>query len=232
MNTLVLFDIDGTLVQGGPAKDAFHSAMEATYGTRGAVDQVSFSGKTDPQIARELLVGVGRSDEDVNAGLPRLWDLYLTGLGLRLPHRPMEVLPGVAELLDAMDAIADMERGLVTGNILDGARLKLGSADLDHRFPINGELVGAFGSDSEHRDDLPGIAMMRAEAAWGRRFAPERVVIVGDTPRDVACGQFAGTRTLAVATGRFEVEALRSAGADVVLEDLSDTDRVVEWILE
>jgi phosphoglycolate phosphatase len=232
VNTLVLFDIDGTLVQGGPAKDAFHSAMEATYGTRGAVDQVSFSGKTDPQIARELLLGVGRSHAEVNAGLPQLWDLYLAGLGRRLPDLPMEILPGVVELLDVLDGLVEIGRGLVTGNILDGARLKLGSADLHRRFPINGELVGAFGCDSEHRDDLPGIAMMRAEKVWGRRFAPERVVIVGDTPRDVACGQFAGTRTLAVATGRFEVDALQSAGADLVLEDLSDTDRVVEWILE
>ena len=231
MNTLVLFDIDGTLVQGGPAKDAFHAAMERTFGTRGAVDRVSFSGKTDPQIARELLVAEGWEDIDVDHGLPGLFDLYLAGLGSRLPERPMEILPGVVELLDSLDHESGTARGLVTGNILGGARLKLGSAGLEERFPLDGELVGAFGSDSEHRDDLPGIAMRRAEEVWGRSFAPDRVVVVGDTPRDVACGRFAGTRTLAVATGRFDSGSLEAAGADVVLDDLSETGRVLDFLL-
>ena len=232
MKILVLFDIDGTLVEGGPAKEAFQSAMETTYGTPGAMDRVSFAGKTDPQIARELLLGVGRSDEEVDVGFSRLWDLYLSGLDSRLRDRPMKILPGVAELLDALDGIPDAARGLVTGNILGGAKLKLGSVGLERRFPLDGMLVGAFGSDSEHRDDLPGIAMRRAEEAWGLRIHPERVVVVGDTPQDVACGRFARTRTLAVATGRFGAKALKESGADEVLADLSETDRVLELILD
>jgi phosphoglycolate phosphatase len=229
LRILALFDIDGTLVSGGPAKLAFQEAMVDTFGTAGDVEGVSFAGKTDPQIARELLEGMGLAGHEIKRGFPQLWKRYLAGLEARLPDSPMEVLPGVSALLDAVHASGgQVALGLVTGNILGGARLKLGSVGLDRRFPLDGTLVGGFGSDSEDRDHLPGIAIRRARAVWGTEVRAEQVVVIGDTPRDVACGQAAGTRTLAVATGHFTAEALSGAGADVVLEDLSDTDRVME----
>jgi phosphoglycolate phosphatase len=225
MKQLLLFDIDGTLVRGGPAKGAFQRALVDTYGTAGPIDAWEFSGKTDPQIARELLRQAGIDDADIDRGLPDLWAGYLAGLEAGLADRPMELLPGVAPLLDALDALetsGEVALGLVTGNLARGAELKLASAGLRSTFAI-----GGFGSDHEQRDRLPGIALDRAHAALGRRFSGAEVVVIGDTPRDVACGRAHGTRTIGVATGGFAVEALRACGADEVLEDFTETERVL-----
>ncbi len=227
MRRLVLFDIDGTLIRGGPAKDAFHEAMVSTFGTSGAIQGHDFSGKTDPQIARELLTGAGLAQADVDRGFPRLWERYLEELEARLPEKPVDVLPGVPGLLDALEATGEVALGLVTGNIVRGARLKLGSAGLAERFQ-----VGGFGSDSEERNDLPAIAIRRAREAWEVDFSGEAVVIVGDTPRDVACGRHGGCRTVAVATGRFSAGELRRVEPDHLFDDLSHTSRVVEVLLD
>jgi phosphoglycolate phosphatase-like HAD superfamily hydrolase len=112
--------------------------------------------------------------------------------------------------------------GLVTGNILGGAKLKLEWAGLWDRFD-----VGSFGSDHEERDELPIIALGRAEERWGRSIEPAEALIVGDTPRDIACGRACAIRTVAVATGTYSAAALVAAGADHVLRDLSTTDQVV-----
>jgi len=225
MKRLILFDIDGTMLAGGPAKAAFETAMLDTYGTVGDIANVSFGGKTDPQIARELLTRVGFDDRAVDEGLPALWQRYLANLEAGLGERPMRVLAGVRELLDALVAIDGVGVGLVTGNIVQGARLKLGSAGLWERFAI-----GSYGSDSEERDHLPAIALERARKHWRAEFASEQAVIVGDTPRDVRCARAGGTRVLAVATGRFTFSELVDAGADHVVEDLAATDRVVELL--
>jgi len=181
---LILFDIDGTLVRGGPAKDAFEHAMVETFGTTGDVAGVSFAGKTDPQIARELLTRAGFTRDEIDSRLPELWPRYLGHLEDRLVDRPMEVLSGVEALLDALSPHREeVGLGLLTGNIEGGARLKLDSARLWGRFRM-----GSFGSDHEERDELPAIALDRARETWGREVAPEAAVVVGDTPRDVACG--------------------------------------------
>lgn len=224
---LILFDIDGTLVRGGPAKEAFEEAMVETFGTAGDVNGMSFAGKTDPQIARELLVGVGFGAEDIDRGFDALWPRYLRNLEARLPDRPVEVIEGVAELLDALDPHGDVGVGLLTGNIEGGARLKLGSARLWERFR-----VGSYGSDHEERDRLPAIAIERACAHWGRAIEPAEAVVVGDTPRDVSCGRAGGARTLAVATGRYGTAELEETGADRVLRDLTATRAVLEWLLD
>ncbi|HZD03989.1 MAG TPA: HAD hydrolase-like protein, partial [Longimicrobiales bacterium] len=114
----------------------------------------------------------------------------------------------------------------VTGNIVEGARLKLGSVGLVHRFR-----VGGFGSDHEIREHLPGIAIRRARDAFGAAFHRRDVVIVGDTPRDVACGRHEGTRTLGVATGHHDADELREAGADLVVADLTETRVVADALL-
>ena len=226
MHTLILFDIDGTLVRGTAAKIAFETAMVETYGTAGAVDSYDFSGKTDPQIARELLLAAGLEDAAVEAGLAGLWDRYIGELGSRIIENPMKLLPGVADLIAALDAEPDVALGLVTGNIIRGARLKLGSVGLAECFE-----VGGYGSDHEVREYLPAIALERAFEAWGVRFPPESAVIVGDTPRDVQCGKHEGTRTVAVATGRIPREQLEATGADAVFDDFSDVGSVIEVLL-
>lgn len=226
MKRLLLFDIDGTLVRGGPAKKAFHQALEEVFGTAGAIRDHNFSGKTDPQIARELLDGAGLSGQEIQAGFPALWASYLGRMAARLPQEPMEVIPGVEELLRHLAGREEVAMGLLTGNILEGARLKLGSVGLLGHFP-----VGGFGSDSENRDDLPGVAMERAAEEWGVDFHPRNVVVVGDTPRDVSCGRNGGTRTVAVATGRYDVATLRETGADHVLPHMEDLQEAVRALL-
>ena len=226
MRRLILFDIDGTLLWGGPAKHAFVDAMVETYGTTGDHELVSFAGKTDPQIARELLVGAGLDAEEIERGFERLWQRYLSHLEERLRDDPVEVLPGVGGLLDALAEHDDVGVGLLTGNIEGGARLKLGSGGLWGRFAF-----GSYGSDHEERDALPAIAVGRARALWGDRVRAEHAVVVGDTPRDVACGRAGGTRTLAVATGSYSVAELEAVGPDHVLEDLSSTLDVMDLLL-
>ncbi len=226
MNHLVLFDIDGTLVSGGPAKHAFHVAMIEAYGTAGDIELHEFSGKTDPQIARELLRGAGVDDRSIDQDLPRLWGAYLRELEARLPALPMDVLPGARALVDHLASLEEVALGLVTGNIADGARLKLGSAGFHDRFTL-----GGYGSDAEERDELPAIALERARERWRIDFEPDRVVVVGDTPRDVQCGRAHGLRTVAVATGSFSAGALQESGPDAVLDDFQDLRRVLEALL-
>lgn len=229
MNRLLLFDIDGTLVRGGPAKGAFHRALLETFGTAGPIDGWEFSGKTDPQIARELLREAGLDDARIDEGLPLLWDGYLAGLEAGLRDAPMERLPGVSRLIEALEELearGEVALGLVTGNLSRGAELKLASAGLRARWE-----VGGYGSDHEERDALPVVALERAWSSWGRRFEGQEAVIIGDTPRDVACGRAHGLATIGVATGTFGVEILAESGADRVLEDLDDTDRVLDALL-
>ena len=226
MRRLLLFDIDGTLVRGGPAKGAFHAALVETFGTAGDIEVHDFAGKTDPQIARELLRGHGVDDADIDAGFPRLWDRYLHHLGDRLPAHPMNVLPGVASLLEALSGRAGVALGLLTGNIVRGAELKLRSVGLFDHFR-----TGSYGSDSEIRNDLAPIALRRARETWQVDFDPGDAWVVGDTPADIHCGRAGGTHTLGVATGRYGTDALAAAGADVVLHDLADTGRAVALLL-
>lgn len=226
MKTLLLFDIDGTLLTGGPARAAFQSALESTFGRAGEIDGHDFSGKTDPQIARELLRGAGLADAEIDAGLPRLFEAYLSGLEARIEAHPLRRLPGVGTLLETLQGPAapggPYALGVVTGNIAAGARLKLASAGLGAYFQI-----GGYGSDAEHRDALPGVALSRARGHFSRDFGPADTWILGDTPRDVACAQAHGLRCLGVATGQHAARALAAAGADHVLTDFSDTGRVL-----
>ena len=238
MKRLILFDIDGTLVWGGPAKEAFTVALARVFGATPPVNltldrvvelapDVIFAGRTDPQIARELLRRAGLDDARIDAGLPRLWELYPRELERRLPAQPVTALAGARALLAALETRGDAATGLVTGNIREGARLKLESADV----AMDGFPAGGFGCDRESRNDLPGVAVGRAERVWGVRFPPESVVVVGDTPLDVECGRHFGARTFAVATGHFGAAELEAAGADHVAPDLTRTRDVVRALM-
>jgi len=224
---LLLFDIDGTLVWGGPAKMAFGQAMLETFGTMGPIETHSFGGKTDPQIARELLLKTGMENGDIEAGFSALWDRYTGYLEERLASSPMDVLPGVASLLEALGSFDDVGLGLLTGNIVRGAELKLRSAGLQDHFRM-----GSYGSDHEERDELAEIALRRAKETWGVAFEPRDVLVVGDTPRDVQCGQAVGATTVAVATGHHGIQSLVAAGADHVLDDFRETAEVVALLTD
>lgn len=227
---LVLFDIDGTLLSTeGAARRAFHATLLDVYGTAGPIDTHSFAGKTDPQIARELLTLAGLSPDRIDAGFDRLWQGYLARLEgeLAAEHHETHVYPGVVPLLERLAGMQDrVVVALLTGNIRPGAVLKLRSGGLDGHFPF-----GAFGSDDERRDRLPAIAVERALERTGRTFDGSDVIVLGDTPFDVSCGRGIGCRAAAVATGPFDRTTLADAGADIVWDTLEDTDAVVRWLL-
>lgn len=230
---LILFDIDGTLLwTNGAGRRAIQRALLDEMGTAGPIEQYRFDGKTDPQIVRELMTLAGHPEADAEERIAAVCRRYVGLLAAELaqPAQQTRLFPGVRELFAALEPHEAAGRalvGLLTGNLEGGATLKLRSAGLDPaRFA-----VGAYGSDSAHRPDLPAIAAERAARGTGKRFTGADVVIVGDTPDDVACGRPIGARTVAVATGHFSVTQLRAAGAAHVFEHLSDTGAVASALL-
>ena len=228
---LILFDIDGTiLLTDGAGRRAIVSAIGEEVGLSRAFDQVHFGGKTDPQIVTELLEAAGHpgphGSDRVNAVCRRYVDLLALELG-QSPGRTT-VMPGVHALLDRLEAEKGVVVGLVTGNLAQGAALKLRSAGLDPaRFR-----VGAYGSDAADRPALPPIAAKRAQPFFGRVVSGAEVVIIGDTPADVYCGTCIGARAIGVATGSYSMAELEACGAYAVFPDLSDTERVLKAILQ
>jgi len=230
---LVLFDIDGTLLwTDGAGRRAIHRALIDEAGTAGAIATYRFDGKTDPQIVRELLESADHPEADSSKRIAAVCDRYVAALEEELAAAPAgtRLMPGVADLLAALVPHETAGRalvGLLTGNLRPGAELKLRAAGVDPaRFA-----VGAYGSDSGRRPDLPPIAAARAAQQVGRSFAGVDVAIVGDTPEDVACGRPFGARSVAVATGYYDVAALRAAGATHVFETLADTAAVLDALL-
>ena len=227
---LILFDIDGTLLwTNGAGRRAIHRALLDETGTAGPIEGYRFDGKTDPQIVRELLTLAGHPECDSEDRIAAVCRRYVELLTVELakPTQATRLYPGITDLLSALEPYEADGRalvGLLTGNVQDGAALKLRSAGVDPaRFA-----VGAFGSDSHARADLPAVAAKRAAERTGRRFTGADLVIVGDTPDDVACARPMGARTVAVATGFFDTTALRAAGATHVFQTLSDTRAVLE----
>jgi len=229
---LVLFDIDGTLLSAGRvARDAILSSLQTSFGwsyTRDHEDRgkFDFSGKTDPQIVRELVleeVGAERFEQH----LPRALELYLEELERQLRPGTVTPKPGIAALLERLAAEPRVTLGLLTGNLERGARLKLAPPDFNRYFPF-----GAFGSDSADRYQLPPIAVERAHAHSGRSFEGKSVVIVGDSVHDVACGRSLGVRAVAVATGITSVERLAAERPDAIFENFGDTERAFSAIVE
>jgi phosphoglycolate phosphatase-like HAD superfamily hydrolase len=226
---LVLFDIDGTLVwTDGAGRRAIHHALTEVFGTTGPADY-RFDGKTDPQIVRDMMRIVGHDDGHIDARMQLVFDLYVARLRAELSapgYRP-RVMPGVFDLLDALEARSDVVLGLLTGNLAEGARAKLQSVGIDPgRFR-----VGAYGSDHEQRPSLPEIAQRRVREELGVDIRGADCVIIGDTPSDVTCGRAVGARAIGVATGRYDPAELLRHGAAAVFTDLSDTEAVVNAIV-
>jgi phosphoglycolate phosphatase-like HAD superfamily hydrolase len=228
---LVLFDIDGTiLLTAGAGRRAIVAAISEQVGNNSGLHEVRFDGKTDPQIVTELLEAAGHIGphraERVQALCARYVDLLQREL--ERPTTRTTVMPGVHQLLDRLEAQEGVVLGLLTGNLAAGASLKLRSAGLDpRRFK-----VGAFGSDAAHRPELPPIAAQRAEAYFGRVPSGHEVVIIGDTPADIACGECISARAVGVATGSYSLVDLAACGPHAVFENLSDTGLVLEAILD
>ncbi len=230
MRRLVLFDIDGTMLwTDGAGRSAIRQALATELGIEGPFDNVRFDGKTDPQIIREILELADHpnpeSEDDIAAVCARYLELLQYELEMR--QSQVRVLPGVREVLSELEGRSEVVLGLLTGNLEQGAYLKLSAADLGpERFS-----VGAFGSDAANRSDLPAIAVERTVHKHG--WTPERqdVVIVGDTPADMTCGNGIGARAIGVATGLYSVAELRRAGGDDAFETFESFTKVVDAVL-
>jgi phosphoglycolate phosphatase len=230
VNKLVLFDIDGTLLlTAGAGRRAIVAALGDEVDDPSAFEGIRFDGKTDPQIVAEILEAAGQADPRESERVRRLCRRYVGLLALELerPTTRTTLMPGVEALLDALEARSGVVLGLLTGNLAEGAALKLRSGGIDPaRFR-----VGAYGSDAAHRPDLPEIAARRAEPLFGRVPRGAEVVIIGDTPADIHCGQGISARAVGVATGSYAVADLAACGPHAVFEDLSDTESVMQAIL-
>ncbi|MEO6237866.1 MAG: HAD family hydrolase [Vicinamibacterales bacterium] len=217
---LILFDIDGTLVLTGRAGwRAMNRACADLVGHDKAMDGVEFAGRTDWSILADVMRNnavpfdralLDRLSRRYSAHLAE--EIQLPGTGLK------DVMPGVRPLLDALQRRDDVALGLLTGNFIEGARIKLEYFDLWKHFPC-----GAFGGDSANRNDLVPVAIRRARECGIADVDAARVIVIGDTPNDVECARVVGALPVAVATGSYSVDDLRRSGADIVFQDLSDT---------
>jgi phosphoglycolate phosphatase-like HAD superfamily hydrolase len=229
---LVLWDIDGTLVQAGDVgRDIFAEAFQAVLGR--APDQVTaralvMAGRTDPEIALELLT----AHEIVEGAshLPAFSEALVTALAAKAAviRERGRALPGARETLVALGRTEGVVQSLLTGNLEPNALLKLASFELDGHLDFE---VGGFGSDHHHRPSLVEVARAKAERKYGTSFPGTATVLVGDTPLDVAAGRAGGARVVAVATGPYRAGELRSTEADAVLDDLRDTEAALAAIL-
>jgi phosphoglycolate phosphatase-like HAD superfamily hydrolase len=224
---LLLFDIDGTLLLTGRAGlRAMGKTFEALFGVPNAFEGVSMGGRTDSWLVSDALTRWSLPDTPEHHA--RFRASYLSQLAeeILLPGTGAKgVMPGVRALLDEARAHPHLHLALLTGNYREAAGIKLRYFDLGNYFRF-----GAYSDDSADRNQLVPIARERAIGHGTPEAACARVVVIGDTPYDVTCAAAGGARSIGVATGGHTREELERAGADVVLEDLSDTDHVLSLI--
>ena len=224
--TLLLWDIDGTLVDMDRAGErALLQLIKETY-EHDFQEQlpIDLRGRTDTSIMRDLLAHI--KIEATPAAAEKFKNEYLALLPVTLPKGKARLQPGIQIALDAIAAHPELHQALLTGNLREGARLKLEHVGIWKYFEF-----GAFADDSSNRNELGPFALRRAKEKLGIEFPPERVWIIGDTPHDIACGKAIGAKTLGVATGAFPVEELAACGATCTLQDLSETGKLLEVFL-
>lgn len=227
---LIFFDIDATLITtGGVGIKAMVEAGRELFGPEFTAEGIQFAGRLDPLILRDMLVRNGR--EVNSANLDAMRAEYGRRLSRHLAAGTARSLPGVTSLVSNLSGAAGVVLGLLTGNFAETGLMKLTACGIEtDRFTLR-----VWGDDSPHdppeRDHLPGVGLSRYRERFGREIAPQQVVIVGDTPHDIACAKAHGCRSLGVATGSFTLEQLRDSGADRVVPNLSDAAGVKDWLL-
>src|SRR6266567_1855371 len=218
---LLLFDIDGTLIHsGGAGVQALISAFKERFGIVDDLRGIEIAGMTDSGIVVSILKkhDIPATNENVSAFL----DSYVHFLSLELPRRKGKLLPGVLQLLEKLKSRPHLVLALLTGNVSRGARLKLEHYGVWHFFEF-----GAFADDHRDRNQLGRFARARAKERHGLEFSASQIDVIGDTPRDIACGKAIGARTIAVATGKWSRQQLAEHQPDFLIDDLSDVDRVI-----
>jgi phosphoglycolate phosphatase-like HAD superfamily hydrolase len=217
---LVLFDIDGTLIDsGGAGTYALNLAFSEVFSVESAFDGIEMAGKTDSQIIQECLQKNRISP--LNGNIPALHDAYVKNLTSLMQGKakeglkPKSLKPGVMELLDFLLSTRGLRIGLLTGNIQEGAWIKLSSFAIHRYFSF-----GAFGSDNEDRTELLPVAVNMFQNISGIVVDYRNCVVVGDTPMDIGCAKPYGAYSVAVATGPYSAGELETAGADAVFDTL------------
>jgi phosphoglycolate phosphatase-like HAD superfamily hydrolase len=220
-----LFDIDGTLIKtGGAGKAALEGALTRVFGIAPATEELSYSGRTDRAIIRDLFALHGVPDTAANC--QRLTTAYLERLPGCLQLGTGRVLPGIAELLEQLNGRADVLIGLLTGNLRAGARAKLGHFGLFDYF-----VCGGYGDVHLDRDDVAREALAEVRQRLNGTLVLDRVWVIGDTPLDVRCARAVGARVAAVATGWHSTEELAAHQPDLLMADLSDATELLDRIV-
>ncbi len=223
---LVLFDIDGTLLSStGAGKTAIKNSIENVCGRGIQLRGVQFAGRTDPAIVRDLLLVNGFMDDEAENMLADCLKAYTASLMRHLTPSDVHVYPGVRDLVRSMAKDQEISLGLLTGNLQDTAYLKLHAAGLGSYFSF-----GAFGSDREHRNELPAVAAERAFQQTGLKFEANQMFIIGDTPADFECGRSHGAHCIGVSTGIFSHEQLASHEPDLLLTDFSEPSALFAYL--
>ena len=221
---LLLFDIDGTLIHsGGAGIQALICAFKERFGVDDDLEDIEIAGMTDSGIVLSILNKhkIPTTSENMSAFL----DSYVHFLSLELPRRKGKLLPGVLELLERLKTRPHVVLALLTGNVSRGARLKLEHYGVWHFFEF-----GAFADDHRDRNELGRFARARAKEKHGREFAASEIDVIGDTPRDIACGKALGARTIAVATGRWGRHELAKHHPDFLIDDLSNVGTIMDTL--
>ena len=219
--TLLLFDIDGTiLTSGGAGETALRAGFQEAFGPEENLTSIEISGRTDSGIARQILAKHGLAVTEQN--LRTFYESYLGHLERLLPLRSGRLLPGIQELLQALQQCPNVHLGLLTGNLERGARLKLQHYGISDVFKF-----GAYADDHHDRNELGAFALARARELHRIPFSGSQTFVIGDTPHDISCARACGAAALAVATGSFSIEALAAFGPGALFADLSDVPAVL-----
>ncbi len=230
LNRLVLFDIDGTLLwPDGAGRAAMQVALERVFGVTGPIDNYYFDGCTDRQAIRDLMLAAGLSLETIWSQYEDVSEAMTAELQRRIVEGLHNIRPctGAPEIVAALAARDDVLVGLLTGNLPSTAHIKLRAAGYDPSL----FRVGAYGSESADRTELPPLAIARAAELTGTRLTGKQVVIIGDTPADIACARAVGARSIAVLTGRHKRSDLEATCPDFIYDDLSDAASILAAIL-
>lgn len=218
MPKLLLFDIDGTLIQSkGASREAKALAMKEVFGTAATVRTHNFGGKTDWQILREVLSPMGISSDKIAQKMEQYEQVFARRMAEEIIKFDVVALPGVIDLLKTLNKRSDVVVGLVTGNTSQTSPIKLRAAGIDPALFV----VGAYGSEADDRNELPRLALKRAIELTKQEIKSEDIVIIGDTVKDVEAARAVGGLAVTVFTGYEERSALIASQPDYMLDDLT-----------
>ena len=225
---LLLFDIDGTLLRSnGAGKSTIANALEDTFGTAGPCDTYRMAGKTDPLIISDLMGAAGKETAEIEEKLPAIYERMMFYAQKIFSEENVFPCPGVPTLLEVLKGREDVLLGLLTGNIVGTAPLKLAAAGIEPSL----FKLGAYGSDHKDRNQLPSFALQRATALTGQPFNGQNTTIIGDTPADIACARAIGARVVAVSSGSYSSNSLTQFQPDFLLENFLNLENAIDALI-